>query len=186
MFATAAAAALRILAFRAGPQDFPYSPRVTHATAGLMLIVSFLQYQLTLPAVQAAVQAAAATAAFAGLTWLLLSSRRLQNRATQTIGSLFATSALVALLLLPAFADLAPVMLRLAQDPQLAREETLPAGPLLGVLVLSAWNFAVTANIYRHALDTSRLAGVAIALLAVLATAVMSSAVSGIAAPAGS
>jgi hypothetical protein len=184
MLAPALSTALRILAFRAGPQDFPYSPRLAQSAAGLMLLVSFLQYQFTLPAAQAAVQALASTAVFAGFTGALLSARRLQSRTAQTLSSLFLTGALISLLLLPALAELAPLMLRIAQDPKIAEAEPLPPGPALMVLVLSLWNFAVSANIFRHALNATRLAGAAAALLAAIVTVTLSSGIGALVAPA--
>jgi hypothetical protein len=184
MLAPAFTTALRILAFRAGPQDFPYSRRLAESAAGLTLLVSFLQYQLTLPPIQAALQAAASTAVFASFTWGMLYARRLPNRAAQTLSSLFLTGALLSLLLLPALSELAPIMLRIAQDPELAKTETLPAGPAMTVMLLSLWNFAVFANIFRYALDATRLGGAAAALLAALVTMTLSSAIGALAAPA--
>jgi hypothetical protein len=183
MFATAVFTALKILAFKAGPQDVPYSPRITQLSASAMLFASYLQYQLTLPAIQAAAQAVAGLAVFAGFTWALLHARKLANRTQQTLNALFLTNAIVSLLLLPAMAELAPVMLRVAQDPKAADVTPLPAGPTLLVLALSVWNFAVSANIFRHALGASRWVGAAAALLTAIVTVSMASSLGALVAP---
>ena len=174
------ATALRIMLFRAGPQDLPYSESLTRAIVPFTALAWFLQYRLTLPLMQALVQAFASLAVLAGFTYVLLQKRGLANRARQTIDSLFLTDALLTLVLLPPLSLIAPEMMQIAEHPELAKTQPLPALPALAVMAASMWNFAVTAHVYRHALDTNLGAGALAALLSTLATVSMATLISGL------
>lgn len=165
MFNQAAVVALRIALFRAGPQDLPYAPALTRVTLPLVTLATFLQYQLTLPVASAMVHAVAWVAALALFTYVLLQSRGLLNRFRQTLDSLLLIDAAMTLVMLPALAAITPHMVKIADNPDLARSETLPALPALAVLVILVWNFMVSANIYRQSLDASPVLGVLMALL---------------------
>jgi hypothetical protein len=177
MFNQAATVALRILLFRAGPQDFPHAAAISRLIVPLTAVVWCLQYGLSLPPAAAAIHAAASLGALAGFTYLLLQARGLTNRARQTIDSLFLTDAALTLLLLPPLSVLAPHMIRIAENPELARTEPLPALPAIAVMVVSLWNFMVSAHIYRHALNTHLGMGSLVALLAAIVTVSVASAV---------
>lgn len=164
------AAALKILAFRAGPQDFPYSETLARAIVPLTGLAWFLQYRLTLPSAQAAVQSLASLGVMAAFSYLLLQKRNLTNRFRQTLDSLYLCDAMLTLLVLPPLSLIAPQMIRMADHPELARTETLPALPALAVMALSMWNFLVTAHIYRNALDTHFGIGALTALLSTMVT----------------
>lgn len=170
MLNQAAAVALRIALFRAGPQDMPYAPALTRMTVPIALLAAFLQYRLTLPTLPALAHALAWVAAVALFTHVLLQARGLVNRFRQTLDSLLLVDSAMTVLMLPALAALAPHMARLAANPDAARDVNLPALPALAVLVVSLWNFLVTANVYRHALTASPAVGALIALLATLVT----------------
>ena len=172
-----AATALRILLFRAGPQDFPYSETLSRAIVPLTALVWFLQYRLTLPLVQALVQAMASLAVLASFSYVVLQKRGLLNRLRQTLDSLFLTDAALTVVLLPPLSVLAPHMLRIADNPELAKTEPLPALPALAVIALSLWNFLVSAHIYRHALNTGFGMGSLAALMAAVVTVSVASAV---------
>jgi hypothetical protein len=176
----AVATALRILLFRAGPQDFPFSETLTRAIVPLTALIWFLQYRLTLPLVQAVVQAFASLAVLAAFSYVLLQKRGLLNRLRQTLDSLYLTDAMLTLVLLPPLSELAPQMVRLADNPDLARTEALPALPALAVTFVSMWNFAVTAHIYRHALNTHLGIGALVALLSTLVTVSVATVISGV------
>lgn len=176
MFNQAASAALRILLFRAGPQDFPYAPSLTRVVVPLTALVWFLQYRLTLPPLSAVVHTGAALAALAGFTYSLLQMRGLLNRMRQTFDSLLLTDCALTLLLLPPLSALAPIMKRIAENPDLARTEVLPALPSFAVMGVSLWNFMVTAHIYRNALNTGLGVGSLVALLAAIVTVSVASA----------
>lgn len=171
---------LKLLQFRAGPQDFPYSMQATRVVVLAALVVSYLQYRLTLPPVVALVHALVTLAVMAALTWQLLAWRKLANRTQQTVNALFATGSALTLLLLPLLAAIAPQLARLAENPDRAATEPLPALPMLGVMVLSFWSLAVSANIYRHALNLHPALGVAVALLAALVSVSVAGTISGL------
>lgn len=178
MLKQAALVALRISLFRAGPQDLPYAPALTRVAVPLAVLAAFLQYRLTLPAAQAAVHALAWVAALALFTHLMLQSRGLVNRLRQTLDSLYLTSAGMTALVLAPLTALAPAMIRIGENPELARTEPLPALPAIAVMVVSLWNFLVTAHIYRHALGTGSGIGALVALLATLVSVSLASATS--------
>jgi hypothetical protein len=177
----AALVALRIALFRAGPQDFPHAPALTQVIVPLAAVAAFLQFRLTLPTAQAGLQALAWVGAIAGFTWSLLQARGLGNRLRQTLDSLLLIAAAMTLLMLAPLMALAPQVLRIAADPKLAETELLPALPLLTVVVVSFWNFLVTAQIYRHALDARPAVGVLVAALAGLVTVSFSRALAAVA-----
>jgi len=180
LFQQAAAVTLRILLFRAGPQDLPFSAELTRIVAGLMIAAAWLQYQLTLTPGTAAIHAVATLAVWVVFTRALLQMRGLLNRFQQTVTALLATTLAITLLLLAPLSALAPHMIKLAENPELMRTQPLPALPAFAVLVLSVWNFVVSANIYRHALDVRPALGAAAALVAALITVTLSSAITSI------
>lgn len=181
MFKHAALVALRIALFRAGPQDLPYAPALTRVAVPLAVLAAFLQYRLTLPAGQAVGHALAWVAALAVFTYLLLQSRGLKNRVRQTLDSLYLTSAGMTLLVLPPLSAIAPHMIRIAENPELARAEPLPPLPALAVMAVSLWNFFVTAHVYRQALNAGPAVGALVALLATVVTVSLAGAVSALA-----
>ncbi|HUR40345.1 MAG TPA: hypothetical protein VM240_04175 [Verrucomicrobiae bacterium] len=177
MIEQAVRTALRISLFRAGPQDFPFAASLTRLTVPLAVVVAFLQYRLTLPEVSAVVHALAWVGALAMFTFVLLHSRGLANRFRQTLDSLLVIDSAMTLVMLPALAAIAPHMLKLADDPELAREQPLPLLPALAVLVVSIWNFLVSAHVYRSAIDAPPGVGAMVALLGVIVTVSLAGAV---------
>lgn len=174
------AIALRIVTFKAGPQDFPYAAGASRAIVPFTALTWFLQYRLTLQPAQAMVQTFASLAVLAAFSFWVLQRRALLNRLRQTVDSLFLTDAMLTLLLLPPLAAIAPQMIKLAANPDLARAEPLPALPALAVMVVSMWNFMVTAHIYRNALGTSFGGGALMALLSTVVTVSVASVISGL------
>lgn len=170
MLTQIAATIWRILLLRAGPQDLPYSRALTQWVVAAALLAEFAQYRLTLAAGSAIVHSLVSIAALAGFIFLLLQIRGLASRTQQTVNALFASGSALTVLLLPPLWAITPQMLRIAQDPELARSETLPALPALLVMAFTLWNFMVAAHIFRHALNASFAVGAAIALLAALVT----------------
>jgi hypothetical protein len=153
MFAQAATITLRILGFRAGPQDFPYSVPLAQALPPLAILVTYLEYRFTLPPAVSLAQAVAAIAALAFFTYQLLRLRALTARFQQALNALLATGIVLTLLLLPAVAILAPYVKQIAADPDLIGKLQVPALPTLLAAFLSLWNLAVSAHIYRNALN---------------------------------
>ncbi len=153
MFAQAATITLRILGFKAGPQDFPYSAPLAQVLPPLTILVTALEYSFTLPPAVSLAQAVASVAALAFFTHQLLRLRALTTRFQQTFSALLATSIVLTLLLLPAVAILAPSVQQIAANPDLIGKLEVPALPTLLAAFLSLWNLAVSAHIYRHALN---------------------------------
>lgn len=153
MFAQAATITLRILGFKAGPQDFPYSSQLAQALPPLAILLGYLEYSFTLPPAASLAQAVASIAALAFFTHQLLRLRAQTARFQQTFGALLATGIVLTLLLLPAVAILAPSVQQIAANPDLIGRLQVPALPTLLAALLSLWNLAVSAHIYRHALN---------------------------------
>lgn len=176
MLTQAASVTLRVLLFRAGPQDFPYAPSLTRLLVPLALAANFALLSLAVPGLVAAIMAGTMVLGLAVLTRFVLRLRSMESRYTQTFHTLLATSTALTLLLIPAMAQIAPELRQLAENPQLLQQSPpavrLPTGPVLAINVLNIWNFAVTAHIFRHATGVRLLAGGLIAL-AVSATLLM-------------
>lgn len=165
MFAQAASTTSRILGFKAGPQDFPFAPQMTQTLAPLAVLAMYLEYRYTLPPATSFAQSVAALGALALFTWQLLRLRNLQARFQQTFNALLATGTALTLLLLPAVAMLAPTVKQLAEQPDLMGTIQVPVLPTLLAAFLSLWNLAVSAHIYRHALNIGAGMSVTAALL---------------------
>jgi hypothetical protein len=161
---------LRILLFRAGPQDLPYSSALTQIIAPLYVLAEFAQYRLTLATGPAIVHALVSVAATVGFIFLVLQTRGLLSRLQQTANAIFVTGSALTVVLLPPLSAITPHMLKIAQNPDLARSEPLPALPALLVMALTLWGFMVVAHIFRHALNANLAVGAAVALLAALVT----------------
>lgn len=165
MLAQVASITLRILSFKAGPQDFPFVPALTQMLAPLAVLAMFLEYRYTLPLATSLAQSVAAVGALALFSWQLLRLRNLQARFQQTFNALLATGLVLTLLLLPAVAMLAPTVKQLAEKPDLMGTIQVPVLPTLIAAFLSLWNLAVSAHIYRHALNIGPGMAVAAALM---------------------
>lgn len=144
---------------RRGPQDLPYSPRLTRSLVLLglgcdLLYVALLEVQGALPRV---VFGLALTLA---LPWWLLGWRQRRERYAQTLAALAGSGVLFTLLFLP-LALWAQQHVPAEGVETLTREQ-LAAGWL--VLGLLGWKLAVNGHILRHALDLPRTAGLALAL----------------------
>jgi hypothetical protein len=188
---------LRLLAFRAGPEDFPYdaSNRVSLACIAFAVLVNaaltavagemgVLMKALTeTPPLWADIVLGAVSVAAMGLfTRLALRARQLESRFQQTYNALLATSSMLSLLMVLPIRQLLPFLpvaqelsKKVTANPDLVNDPTvmsaLPGWTLLFSLMipaLLAWQFAVTAFIYRRAANTRAGGGVFIALLCVL------------------
>jgi hypothetical protein len=181
MFATAAWRTLQLLFFRGGPQDFPYSDVLARTVPVLAIGANILLLGIVLPPLVAAAMGVTMVVVLALFTRGLLRARGMLNRFQQTFNSLLATDLVLKLLMLPAFYQLAPKLLELAQNPELLSDPAkyvLPQGPMLATNLFSYWSFAVSANIYRQAAEVNIFIGVILTFLALIfllfATAVAS------------
>ncbi|MGQ0587195.1 MAG: hypothetical protein ACT4PK_08330 [Gammaproteobacteria bacterium] len=170
MFAQAAVVALRILLFRAGPQDFPHAPQLVAPLPAIYASAYFAVLIIVLPPGAAALLSLANLAALAFATHSVLSARQLANRFQQTFHALLATGAVLTLASVPPMVQLAPVLQQMAANPELLRQPDavqVPAAASLLLNLLNLWNFAVYAHIFRHAAETRLAIGVLIALFVV-------------------
>jgi hypothetical protein len=174
---------LRILIFRAGPEDLPFdpSPRLTRV-ALLFAMLSFAAFfALTLPPPAAGAASAVAAAALWLVTRVTLRLRKLENRFQQTFNSLLITSALLTLAMIPPFSQLAPVIVELyaqlrknpdvANHPENWPQPSAAASLLFDVLCL--WQLVVCSRIYGRAAATGSLGGLGISLLSIIAMSML-------------
>ena len=168
---------LRILLFRAGPEDFPYSekPGLTRACIAIAILANALLFGLSTPRLLALSAGAVTIGGVALFTRMTLRLRKLDNRYAQTLNALLACgSVLILLMRLPA-AEMMPQMkafvLQAQQNPDLADHPeswpALPAGAALLLDVLAIWFVAVTVHIFRRATATGFFAGGLIGLLCI-------------------
>jgi hypothetical protein len=169
MFSQALTATLRMLFFRAGPQDFPFAAALTPALLALATAANTLLFLQVLPASMALGIALAMVSAMALVTRTILRLRSVASRFQQTFNSLLATTAVLTLALLPPFTQVAPQLLELAKHPELLSNPDavkLPAVPVFVMNLLNFWNFGVTAYIFRHAANVNLWTGLLIAFIA--------------------
>lgn len=164
MLAQAVRITLRMMMFRSGPQDFPYSNQATQLVLPLAVLANFLQFRFTLPPTLALVQAVVSLATLIAATLLLLQMRSLFNRAQQTANALLATNCAFTLLLIPVLMPIAPVLQEIASQPDAVEPTQVPGMPLMLMFGLSIWNLGVTAHILRNALDIKPWMGVGLAV----------------------
>jgi hypothetical protein len=168
MLASIADATLRILTFRAGPQDFPYDPGLTAPLALAAALATGLQVLPTVPVAPAIAVAIATIAALCAVTRLVLRLRRFDARFHQTFAALLATNTVLTLLIVPFATKAAPALREIANNPTLLEHPEqmttpLPIAVLFVMLLLSLWNLLVNASIFRHAVNVSFGAGILIA-----------------------
>ncbi len=169
MFTEALNATVRILFFRAGPQDFPYSTSLRPVLLLLAAATNAFMFSRVLPPAMAVGIAVAMIGGMALVLRWTLRLRNLVNRFQQSFDSLLATTTLLTLALLPPFMQLAPQLLELTKHPEMLQNADavkLPAVPVLLMNLLNFWNFAVTAHIFRHAANVNLWAGFLIAFIA--------------------
>lgn len=169
MFNEALSATVRILFFRAGPQDFPYANGLRPILLLLAAVSNTLMFAQVLPPAMAVGIAVAMIGGMALVVRWTLRLRNLSNRFQQTFDSLLATSILLTLALLVPFTQIAPQLMDLTKHPEALQNPDavkLPAIPVLLMNMLNFWNFAVTAHIFRHAANVKLWVGFVIAFIA--------------------
>lgn len=162
---------LRILTFRAGPQDLPYEPRLSAPLALLAALANVLMLVQVLPLGAAILLALGMVAGMALITQAILRTRKLEARFHQTFAALVTTTALITFALVPLFAQLAPAMREISANPALLEQPDklhLPQTVVFLMNLLNLWNFAVSASIFRHAANVGMGLGLVLALVAAL------------------
>lgn len=167
MFSSALAAILRLLLFRAGPEDFPYAPSLTQLLVPLATLVNYLLLAQALPASLAAAMSLAVVIGTGVGTRVLLRARGLEARFMQTYHALLAANSVLTLALWLPFSEIAPQLRELASDPgalEAGKELQVPAWAALMMNALNLWNFAVNAHIYRRAANFGLGGGILVAV----------------------
>lgn len=162
---------LRILVFRAAPQDLPFAPRLSLPLGLLVALANTLMLAQVLPTGPSLFTGIAMASGMALITRLILRARKLEARFHQTFAAFAATTAILTFALVPLFAQLAPAMREIATDPTLLEHPDklqLPSGVVFLMNLINLWNFAVTASILRHAANVTTGIGMMLALLAAL------------------
>lgn len=141
---------LDIILLRRGPQDLPAGRSVLLACLSFYVLIAALSLNIgTTPDNPTAVLVLAAGLPLI-LVWMVLRVRNRISRWEQTLSALYGTSALLSLITLP---------LNFTAD-------TEPSGAVVVIsLLVFFWSFVVDAHIWRHALELSFAAGLAVAML---------------------
>lgn len=169
MFNEVLSATLRILFFRAGPQDFPFAVGIRPALLLLATVANALVFGQILPTSMALGIAVAMLGGMALVVRWTLRLRNLSSRFQQTFDALLATTLLLTLAAVIPFSQVAPQLLELTKNPEAlknAEAAKLPAMPVLMMNLLNFWNFAITAHIFRHAANVPIWVGFLIAFVA--------------------
>ena len=167
MLSQTATATLRILLFRAGPQDFPYAREMVGVLPAAAIAAYTAVFAAFLSIGAALLISALSVGTLALVTHSLLTARRLANRFQQTYHALLATGIVLTLASIPPTITLAPALKQILAHPELLQQpDALQVSPLASLLLnaLNLWNFAVYAHIFRHAADTRLFIGVLIAV----------------------
>lgn len=153
---------VEICLFRRGPQDVPASSTLlvicglVYFAAGLLALQS-----MSSPIGNSVLYALTDMGTYGVITWLLLTLTRRRSRFLQTFTTMLGTGALLGMIAWP---------ITTWQSRDLA-EAGLPSLLLWGVTI---WIIAVTAHILRQALEIRRGQAVALAMLYVIASMVLS------------
>lgn len=162
-------ATLNLLLFRAGPQDFPYEPRLTGWLVPLAVLANYFALSLALPPILAGAIGLSVVMALSFATRLYLRLRKREARFMQTFHALLAVSTVMTLALMLPFSEIAPELEKfVATNPGTTEpmpELQVPAWAAFSMNLLNVWNFAVNAHIFRQAGDSGLAAGLLVALL---------------------
>src|SRR3546814_2509380 len=101
--------------------DFPYDPRLTAPLAVSAGLANDLMFMQVLPIGAALVMAITMVGGMALATRAILRTRQLDARYHQTFAALLATNAALTFLLVPFFAQIAPMLRELARDRKSTR-----------------------------------------------------------------
>ena len=140
-----------IVMLRFGPQDLPAGNSPLIVAMVLYLLVTVVAMSIGQPPEQPVLVMALAMMLPLLLARIVLTLRRLPQRWSQTVTALFGTSAILTAISLP-----------LATT---GGDAEPPLFTALASLAVFVWSFAVDAHIWRHALNTSYAAGLALAVV---------------------
>lgn len=160
---------LRMMIFRAGPQDLPFAPAMTRVLIVVAVLANAALASITLSPGLGLLSAIGAIFGLSVATRSLLRLRKLDNRYQQTFHALLTTGIAFAVLMYVPMSQLMPQIMKIAQNPALMEKGPnavdLPGFAVLSFDLLVIWNFMVTAHIYRHAAGLRLAAGMLVAIL---------------------
>lgn len=149
-----------LLLFRCGPQDLPGNQTTLRVSALAYCIALLIQVMVVAPPLAAAVQAFLATALLGLYVLTILRARKLSNRFTQTATALYASGAVLTVIMIGPTHAMGPYLQQISQSSNPQAVPT-PSG-LVALIYLAAgiWGLALYSHIYRHALGVSLVLGV--------------------------
>jgi hypothetical protein len=155
---------LDLCLLRGGPQDLPYSARLTQLL--LLLVVGFNLIHIAVldGGSRDVSQLSATIVMLVLLPWVLLRMRNRSERYLQTLAALAGTGVMFILASMPLTYQLAEM---LPLDPEV-KPTPRQLWVSLGALVLVGWKLAINGNIWRHAMDFPKFAGLLLALALVV------------------
>ncbi len=166
MYSAVAQRLVQILTLKAGPQDLPSSLGLLQFSAAVFLLSAVLRLFTVASLWESLAQAILSLIVLVFFLRALLQWRNTPERLTQTMTALLLTSAFIGALLLFPLRALQPVLLAVAENPQISPAELqVPAGAAYAWAGLSIWGIIVSGHIYRHALGVSLGIGVAVTLM---------------------
>lgn len=186
MLSEAFQATLKILLFRSGPADFPYSesPALSRGCIGLGVVATAAVLGQMVPLAMALASGVVATAGLSMFVRTVLRLRGLEPRYVQTRNSLLATGSVLLLIMSLPMAAIMPGMTSFLESLRTAQEAApagsaplsigpeqlpdLPAGASLLLDLLTIWFFAVTGHVLRLAANVGYFASGLLALLGVI------------------
>lgn len=144
---------------RRGPQDLPYSPRLTRGLLWLAVGADLLALQLFGDDPNALARSVFSLALLLGLPWLLLHWRGQPARYAQTLAAFLGSGLLFTVAMLP-------LLLAVEALPPPVPDATPGSHVALRValFVLLGWKLAINGHVWRHALDWPRAAGLPFAI----------------------
>jgi|SRR5699024_328458 len=144
---------LDLLLLRRGPQDMPAGTTFLYGAAIAYCSAEFIRSFMVGMAGHAVLHALIVTLALAVYVWLLLNWRGHVNRVPQTLSAMYCANAAIVVLLMGPTPQIAEFIAAVAQA---GPDGQLPDPPLFATLVflvIGCWGIAVSAHIYRHALQ---------------------------------
>ena len=151
---------LDLCLLRIGPQDLPYSPALTRGLVVTSAALSLLFLQAFGRGERNVSHLVLSMVLLLVLPWLLLRLRQREARYAQTLAAFAGSSALFMVFLLPIEISLYGMPLPDRETPMTPQQLTIT---LLSFMLLG-WRLSIEGNIWRHALDLPKFAGLPLAL----------------------
>ena len=166
MYSAVAQRLVQIMTLKAGPQDLPASYGLLQFSAAAFLLFAILRMQTVASFWEALLQAILSLVVLFFYVRSLLNWRGTPERLTQTLSGLLLSGAFIGALLLFPLRALKPVLLAVAENPEIAPANLqVPAGAAYAWAGISLWGIIVSGHIFRHALGVSLGLGVAATLM---------------------